>query len=724
MAGLLAVAVLAAGCSSGGSDDDAASSTTTTAPGTEAPTTTGPLGSGTSPIADGIRIEVLSSQPDRITGDDARIRVTPAPGGRTEDLQVLVDERDVTGSLVAADGALEGVIDGLIEGNSTLTARAGDDEAIQRLRAWPRTGPVFSGPHPAVLACSVAALEIGTPTDADCSAATSTTWRYVRDDGAVAPLASPTSRPDDLATGDVDGREVPLVIRVERGVINRAPYELAWLDDDATDETSPSGWNERLLLRFSGSCETTFGQGRTLATAADATYLREGYAVATSTFLDASTQCNDVLAAETATMIKERAIEALGRPRHTIGEGSRGGAALLHLLAQNYPGVVNGVVASQPMPDLLTPLSVAHDCLLLERYFSSAAGGRLQPAQRTAITGFEAADACTAWTEQLGGTLVPTDGCDPDVPSAQRYDPAGNRTGVRCTYQDANRNQIGTDPATGWAFRPIDNVGLQYGLAAFNEGDLSFEQFVELNRAIGGLDPDGTPTEERTAAPFDGVARSFEAGRVSFAGGDQLNIPIIDIDLVDDEPTPYDRLRTFGLRDRLTRGGTPEDAPGFQIWTRHADDPRSLEAPAEAVALIDEWLLALADHDEGGTLAQALRQTRPDDAVDNCLAADDDEPTRGTDVHTDDGACLEAEPIGGDPRTVAGAPRSGHVLKCELRPIDRLDYAEDLTTAQLNELAEVFPTGVCDWFVPSVGQTTPAAPDRSYEDVTTPEQSV
>jgi hypothetical protein len=89
----------------------------------------------------------------------------------------------------------------------------------------------------------------------------------------------------------------------------------------------------------------------------------------------------------------------------------------------------------------------------------------------------------------------------------------------------------------------------------------------------------------------------------------------------------------------------------------------------------------------------------------------------------DDGRCTDDLPIGGDPRTAAGGPRSGHVLKCSLKAPDPFDYAVDLTSEQVEELVRTFPTGVCDWFVPSAGQTIPAAPDRSYEDVTSPAQS-
>ena len=143
LAATVLVALLLAGCSTGGDDD--AGPSTTTAPDEQAPTTTGPIGSGPPPIVDALRIEVVSSQPDRISGDDARIRVTPGPGQELGDIRLRLGDRDVTAQLREVDDALEGVVTGIVEGTSTLTATAGDEEAIQRLRAWPLAGPMISG---------------------------------------------------------------------------------------------------------------------------------------------------------------------------------------------------------------------------------------------------------------------------------------------------------------------------------------------------------------------------------------------------------------------------------------------------------------------------------------------------------------------------------------------------------------------------------------------------
>jgi hypothetical protein len=703
---LVAVALLSA-CSQGGSSGAPGSGSTSTTedPSMGGPTTSGPLGSGTSPLREGLRIEVLSSQPDRVSGDDARIRVTPAPGTAPSAVRVAVNDIDATASLAASDGHLEGVVHGLIEGNNTVTAKAEGTEVIQRIRAWPLTGPIISGPHLPLLACSTEEQGLGAPLDDDCSAAGKTTWRYITTKGALADLPDPATAPKDLARAEIDGTDVPLYVRTERGVINRSIYEISSIDATPTDDDVPGpGWSKRLVYRFGGGCGTTYGQGAPPSGTDDAKLLRQGYAIATASFNDFDVQCNDVLSAETTMMVKERVIERFGVPDFTIGEGSEGGAAQLHLLVQNYPGLVNGVVASQPLPDVASVWSGATDCGLLLHYYASAQGKVLSEAQRTAVNGHATSKTCQTWADTWLGTIDPSDGCDPKIPASAIYDAETNRGGLRCTLQDANRNQYGTDPATGWAARPLDNVGVQYGLQALNDGAITFDQFLDLNRSIGGYDIDGQITPARAQADPEAVLHAYETGRVAMGGGDLTAVPIIDVDVFDD-PTgaTADRLRAFSLADRLT-GGTPESAPGFQIWTSTSKD----QDPLDAIAVVDEWLTALRDDPAGGSIDAALFRNRPKAAVRDC--------------GTDDDPCDDRFPIAGDPRTAAGAPRSDEIIKCALKPIDPADYEPALTDDQLRKLQGVFTQGVCDWSGPGDGEIVPANPDRSYEDVPSPLQ--
>src|SRR3546814_4071319 len=74
---------------------------------------------------------------------------------------------------------------------------------------------------------------------------------------------------------------------------------------------------------------------------------------------------------------------------------------------------------------------------------------------------------------------VATDPC-PGPSDAQRYDPVTNPSGVRCTIMDGAINLFGPRPPELWtdmekaaghgfAGFAVDNIGVQYGLAARSE---------------------------------------------------------------------------------------------------------------------------------------------------------------------------------------------------------------------------------------------------------------
>ncbi|MEO6627344.1 MAG: DUF6351 family protein, partial [Aquihabitans sp.] len=559
-------------------------------------------------------------------------------------------------------------------------------------------------------------------------------WRYISTAGDIKDLPAPSARPADLATGAIttpSGKStVPLIVRYEQGVVNRSLYEIASIDptpgNDADQEDA--AWNHKLIYRYGGGCGTTFGQGRALTTAADPAFLEQGYALATASFNTFAVQCNDVLSAETTMMVKERFIEEFGQPAFTLGEGQSGGSMQIHLIAQNYPGLLDGAVALLPFPDLVTVSSGIADCRLLDRWYATPAGKTLSPAQRTAINGHASAETCAAWEKAFPDLLNPSTGCDPAIPKSQIYDPTTNPTGLRCTIQDANINQYGRNDATGFAERPLDNVGVQYGLNALNEGTISFDQFLSLNQAIGGYDLDGQFQTDRETADPEVVARAYETGRVSTGVGDQRKIPIIDINVFDD-PTGdiHDRFRAFSLRDRLTEGQSPNVTPGFQIWTREPTsttdfDATTKQAGIDAVRVVDRWLTAIEADRSGGSRTDTLERNRPGVAVDNCLPPGTAKPIIGLHVYDTPGPCQDRYPISGDPRTAAGAPRQNDVIKCTLKDVDPLDYQQSITTAQFDRLSVVFPDGVCDWREMGVGQSSPTMTDRTYDEVVTPEQ--
>jgi hypothetical protein len=475
-------------------------------------------------------------------------------------------------------------------------------------------------------------------------------------------------------------------VRIERGVINRSPYSFAVLDD-------AFGWNHRLVYQFGGGCGTDYSQGSPLGTdVVNDALLKEGYAVATANFNTFQTSCNDVLSAETAMMVKERVSEAIGQPLFTIGAGASGGAIQQLMIAQNYPGILDALSPVIPFPDAISIAPGVSDCGLLGHFYSGA-GKTFTTEQRAAVNGHRTVGTCALWVSSFLKTIDPYVGCDPRIPKAEIFS-ATNREGVRCTLQDLNRNAFGIDPKTGYAHRPLDNVGVQYGLKALNEGTITPDQFLDLNEDIGGFDINGQFVENRERATPAELRRAYATGRVLSGGGSLREIPIITVNLYSD---PYgdihDRFRLFTIRERLRDGDGAVDRNEV-IWTRPGT--KNIAAaltgtafdPAAAIELLDQWL---------------TDAKRPAEAVDNCTDAAG-KLISGRKIYDEPGPCRDLYPVFGDPRTAAGAPLINDRLKCRRRPVDPKAYDVKLTPDQIGRLRLIFPSGVCDWRKPGVGQ--------------------
>ena len=82
--------------------------------------------------------------------------------------------------------------------------------------------------------------------------------------------------------------------------------------------------------------------------------LSRGYSTMSSSLTVLGTACNDVLSAETVSMVKEHVIESLGEaPAWTIGEGGSGGSLQAQMIGQNYPKLLDGLLPSASSP--ITP---------------------------------------------------------------------------------------------------------------------------------------------------------------------------------------------------------------------------------------------------------------------------------------------------------------------------------------------------------------------------------
>lgn len=729
----------------------------------------------TPPLAPGqIELLTVSTLPDMVTGGNVLVRVRGLQA--TDVLNVALNGTPLPVSarrFVGADGT-DILIDGLIDGENTLTATAtgpgsGARTAALNVRNHPISGPVISGPHQMPFRCRTIDAGLGAPTNATtCAAPSSYQWfAFSKKDLVWRPLANPSSYPDDVATTvlrsedpALNGKAVPFVARLETAVINRGIARIAVLDDPAA-RANPAdftpNWNGRAYHAFGQSCGVGYDQGRNNIGAVlgsptsgsiDTDYalglvkkVGEGDVVIHSTLTTFGNHCNPFVSAETTMMLKEHVSETyplrgdLRAPIDTyIGAGNSGGALQQYNLANNTPGVLDAAMASTSFADITTLSMTTSDCVLFQNYFASTTTdwNEAQKAYVTGLnaqTGTSANSICQSWAVGTRGSLSATQKCGGLEPS-QQYRPTSNPRGARCTVADANVNWLGADPTTGFARRPLDNVGVQYGLRAFNNGLISFDQFADLNRAMGGFDIDGNPNPARHAMDADVASIVYRVGQVVGRGA-LAETPIIDfapyLDLVPvAELNIHDSSRPFINRLRVRQAGG--GAETMAIW-------RGVVLPADGFGEIDQWVRTLNAAPSSGNRIADVAAAKPLTAFDQCavgtfggrveapsaihgplaipITVAPGTPAPDARAHLrvfvpEDheaglGPCSVLLPPVTTTRMAAGGPAADDVIKCQVKAVDPADYNLLITPAQIAELGTIFPGGVCDWSKPSVG---------------------
>lgn len=657
-------------------------------------------------------VEVVSGRPDMISGGDALVRVAVPRNVPPHQVRINVDGRDVTARFrPVEDGrTLLGLVDELALGDNLLEVRSngqgkGRPTATLTLVNHPAAGPVFSGPH-IKLFCTASGSpwNLG-PVDEDCHVAKpQVTYRYRTTAGGFADLPD-GPLPGNLATTTTtSGETVPYIVRIERGTINRAVYEIAMLHEPGTPAPDPwtatAGWNNRLVYTFGGACGIGYTQATSTGGVMDDTLLSRGYAVASSTFNVFANNCNDVTSAETAMMVKEHFSETYGVPDFTMGWGGSAGTMQQLLIANGYPGIIDGVIGQIGYPDERSTTVSGHECRFVTQ---AAAAAGLSTAQRTAVTGFASPNTCGGY--QFFDSVDWPATCPGHVPAAYRYHPVDNPSGIRCAMADFISNVYGVDETTGFG-RPIipDTVGVQYGLGTLKEGVISPEQFVTLNERIGGLDVEGNRTPHRTSANVDAIEVAYSTGRVNQFDGGLRWTPIIETrGYTDPGGDFHDRFRSWTMRERIVKANGNADN---HISITSSPGAAANAAQVRALTDMDAWLTAraaLAATRPGLDDAELTRMSRPDGLADGCIAPDGERIVE--ELTLDPAArCNELYPYHRNPRVVAGGPTSSDVLKCRLQPLDRAAYPVTFTDGQWQRLRAVFPDGVCDWSQPGVGQ--------------------
>ncbi len=746
-----------------------------------------------------LQIRTLTNRADLVSGGDALVEVVLPAGSPATSLKVQVNGVDQSSAFAPrADGRVTGVVTGLTEGGNVVEAKA-DSARASKLTITNASlgGPVFSGAQIVPFFCATTTPQGATATSpatnasglssaaagAQCNIASEYKLYYrttaagcstglpdpsptvAFDNPSPATSAPPPANPcfkpytvgqatpDDLATVTTDqGVQVPYIVRVERGTMNRGIYDIAVLFDPSRPWTATAPqpqWNGKLLYQFGASTGQPRRQIRpATAWSGSDSVLARGYMVAMNSMTDSATNSNRVMMTETMMMMKEHIGDRYGPIRFTMGSGCSGGSINSNMNASIQPGLVDGITISCAYPDSETTAIEVSDCVALVEAYQKPQWSALMTgltaaeinAKKAAINGHPDQTGCHGWYNAFGsnskaGNFVqrfvvdnatgaiaalgaPTNNCQ--LPAGLVYDAVNNPTGARCSAWDWAASIFGKTPDGIRALDTRDNVGVQYGLQALLSGAITGEEFVTLNEIAGGNDKDSEMAAARAVADAQALSVAYRGGIV-MSGRNLAKTAVIDMRGWDDSglitqpgtaapsqiPIHY-VWRSFSIRDRLDREFGDH---GNQVMWRFGRGGLlpSTALGAQAFTVMDQWLTTLAADKTAVAIEQKVRASKPADATDFCLLSTD--VAQGTKV-TDPAVC-DADPFlkaSSSPRRVAGGPLTENILKCQLKPIDAADYGGRLDTAQLVRLQAVFSGGVCDWSKPGVGQEAAVSP--------------
>jgi hypothetical protein len=671
------------------------------------------LGGAPAEASEGMSIQILSNRADLISGGDALTRIVLPAATAAASVKVKLNGRDITGSFAQRGTAgFVGLVTGLNNGSNLLSASGPSGGARISIINHPIGGPVFAGPQVQPWICSTAAAGLGQPSDAQCDAAPRYELLYKSSVTMRFSAYDPANPPADVATTTTNqNKTVPYIVRRETGAIDRGIYQILalWDPHASWDAWAPQPqWNGKLSYFFVGDCKPAHGGGQpedmldpagvdqNIAGANEYT-LSQGYAIATSSLNILGQDCNDVVAAESMMMVKEHFIEEYGMPRYTISNGCSGGSMQQQWIVANYPGLLDGIQPCASFPDVWETMQEAEDCHLLHNYFNTTSPALWAvAAQRTAVEGYAAEGTCLEWDEPGSGYSQmwadPSNAAGCGLPADQVYDQQSNPHGVRCTLQDYAVAVWGKRAQDGFANRPYDNTGLQYGLNALQSGEILPEQFIDLNEKIGGLDIDWHAQAARSQADPEALRVAYRSGRVDDPRA-SASVPIID--LRGSSVDVHTDVHSYVMRARLDQANG--NHANQIIWTSPGLIPDQA-GQRQALALLDRWVSAVKADGSTAPLSVKVAQNKPADAVDACWIA-------GRQV-TDTALCRAAFPYFATPRIAAGGPLQDNVLKCQLKPLNASDYNVSFTAGQWTRLQAAFPDGVCDYTKAAVGQQT------------------
>jgi hypothetical protein len=674
-------------------------------------------------------IHVVSDRADLISGGDALVSIALPHGVAPSDVQVVLNGAAVTRQFgVRPDGQFEGLVHGLQVGTNALSAIVPGAASQATIVNHPLGGPIFAGPQLKPWACQNGS------SDLHCFARTTYSYQYKSSTTGTMQPYDPANPPSDVATVTTqNGTTVPFIVRIETGYEDRDQYQIAVLFQPGKAWTAwapQPQFDHKLLITHGASCGIDHQSGTAPSVTSDTvgvpggpglsssptTALGMGYAVMSTALDNAGHNCNLVTEAESLVMAKEHLVEHYGTLRFTIGTGCSGGSLVQQQVANAYPGIYQGILPQCSFPDAWSTGQQLADYHLTRSYFESptkwGTGVVWTPNQIAAVEGHPNHGNAVIFDSVYWNALANPSNVCAGVPANQVYDAKTRPDGVRCTLMDDMINVFGPRPHRSWSANekadghgfggiPLDNVGVEYGMTALQQGVITPAQFVDLNDKIGGENIDLQPTKARFAADEPALRNDYRSGAVNETNN-LSSVAIIDLR----GPDPgafHDAYRSWTIRARLEaqEGHFPTNDVIWFGETPLIGDPNYT---TEALQAMDRWLDAVSADHRAVPLSTKIAADKPADVHDQCS----DIP--GVDAVSVPGVgpvceLPQAQTQFSTPRVAAGESIATDIEKCQLKPLRRADfYPTVFTASQWADLQQDFPTGVCDYTKPGVDQ--------------------
>lgn len=545
--------------------------------------------------------------------------------------------------------------------------------------------------------------------------------------------------------------------RVEQGTINRFIYTIIMpvTKQDMDKPGRSAVWNQKLIYQFQGGSGIGFRQGkarlhRMLERRRD--QLHQGYAVISSTGNKTSYTYNMMLAEDTARRVKKQFTSQYSEPEYTVGIGGSGGGLSQYLIGQNSTGILDAAIPLYSYPDMISQTLYGLDCDLFNSYYSyhSDAPEFWQDWEnRIYVEGMNAKNGETHLSAMLEPINQVIKGRWPTYPQGNSecingwfglstfvHNPAQGflrqffnddvQSKTKWNYWEDLVNLFGRDEF-GYANSTWGNEGVQYGLHALKQGNLSKEQFIHLNWYIGSWKPakemepewllspgknkrsliwlslwsrhnitEATniePAKRRSSSP-QAIEAAYRSGQV-FIG--EIDIPIIDVrHYLEDQLDMHHMSATFSSRIRI------QQAKGHHqhhiTWVAHKD----YNPVNDAFLAMDLWMQRIQQLPE-----EPIWKVKPEHLSDTCFDSEGTPMHQGANVWDgqwngkENGACTSQYNIFSNSRIQADGPWQGSVFSCHLISVEQAIkqgfYGSVDMMDSLAQLKQIFPNGVCDY---------------------------